>query len=106
MKIDFYKKIIDTAAELEIPSVKLNWRGEPLLHPKLHKFIKYAKNKGILDVSINTNATNLNEKKTIELMNKGKNIVLYSYIRETFRLIQISTSPIQSILLSKTDFEY
>ncbi|MBT4387418.1 hypothetical protein HOC99_02580 [Candidatus Woesearchaeota archaeon] len=55
---------------------------------------------------INKLKDELHQKKTIELMNKGKNIVLYSYIRETFRLIQISTSPIQSILLSKTDFEY
>ena len=55
--------LIDQAADLQIPSIKFNWRGEPLLHPKLPKFIEYAKKKGILDTIINTNATTLSEKK-------------------------------------------
>ena len=59
-------ELIDQAAELKIPSIKFNWRGEPLLHPKLSNFIKYAKEKGILETIINTNATNL----TIENSNK------------------------------------
>ena len=35
MKEDLFKKIIKQIGELEIPSIKLNWRGEPLLHPKI-----------------------------------------------------------------------
>ena len=58
MNEKLYTSIIDKVAELGVPSIKLNWRGEPLLHSKIDKFIKYAKNKGILDVSINTNETN------------------------------------------------
>ena len=61
MKFENYKKIIDEISELKVPSIKLNWRGEPLLNPNINKFIEYAKMKGILEVSINTNATNLNE---------------------------------------------
>ena len=79
MNEKLYISIIDKVAQLGVPSIKLNWRGEPLLHPKLHKFIKYAKNKGILDVSINTNATNLNEKKTIELIESGLDQIIYSF---------------------------
>ena len=45
-------KIIDQAAEMNVPSIKFNWRGEPLLHPKLCDFIKYAKQKGILETII------------------------------------------------------
>ena len=29
-----YKKIIDQISDLGIPSIKLNWRGEPLLNQK------------------------------------------------------------------------
>ena len=57
---DLCYKIIDQAAKMNVPSIKFNWRGEPLLHPKLSDFIKYAKKKGILETIINTNATKLN----------------------------------------------
>jgi MoaA/NifB/PqqE/SkfB family radical SAM enzyme len=59
--------------------VKLNWRGEPLLHPKLPKFVDYAKKKGILDVMINTNAVTLDNKKAHELIEAGLDLVIYSF---------------------------
>ena len=58
MNFEMYKKIIDEIVLLGVPSIKLNWRGEPLLNKQIGKFIKYAKISGILDVAINTNATN------------------------------------------------
>lgn len=75
----FFYDIIDQINHLKIPSIKLNWRGEPLLHPKIAKFIEYAKKKNILDVSINTNATNLNEKKAEELISSGLDQIIYSF---------------------------
>ena len=74
-----YTSIIDKVAELGVPSIKLNWRGEPLLHPKIEKFIRYAKHKNILDVSINTNATTLDETKTKELIESGLDQIIYSF---------------------------
>lgn len=62
MDQNVFYKIIDEISEMGVPSIKLNWRGEPLLHPKLCDFISYAKNKSIIDVSINTNATTLTKK--------------------------------------------
>ena len=76
---NFFYNIIDQIREFKIPSIKLNWRGEPLLHPQLPKFIEYAKKSGILDVSINTNATNLTEKKSEELINSGLDQIIYSF---------------------------
>ena len=31
--------LVDEISEMKIPSIKLNWRGEPLLHPvvRVHK---------------------------------------------------------------------
>jgi len=75
----FFYEVIDQISELKIPSIKLNWRGEPLLHPKISKFIEYAKKKNILDVAINTNATNLSEEKSKEIINSGLDQIIYSF---------------------------
>ncbi|PPR48023.1 MAG: Coenzyme PQQ synthesis protein E [Alphaproteobacteria bacterium MarineAlpha5_Bin9] len=76
---EFCYNIIDQVADLKIPSIKFNWRGEPLLHPKLPNFIKYAKEKGILETIINTNATNLNTKTSEKLIKAGLDFIIYSF---------------------------
>ena len=45
MNMNLYKKIIDEISIMEVPSIKLNWRGEPLLHPNIFECIDYAKKK-------------------------------------------------------------
>ena len=79
MDFKFYKKLVDEAANLGVPSIKLNWRGEPLLNPQLEKFINYAKQKGILEVSINTNAVTLNETKSKKLIESGLDVIIFSF---------------------------
>lgn len=79
INLDFYKRIVDQCAEIGVPSLKLNWRGEPLLHPKLPEMIDYAKRKGILEVIINTNATTLTEAKSRELIEAGLDMMIYSF---------------------------
>ena len=63
MEFLLYKKIIDSGAENGLYAIKLSLRGEPLLHPQLPEMVKYAKNKGIMDVYFNTNAILLTEEK-------------------------------------------
>ena len=72
-------KIIDQAAAMNVPSIKFNWRGEPLLHPKLCDFIRYAKKKGILETIINTNATKLNTNLSKKLIESGLDILIFSF---------------------------
>ena len=79
MKKDLAFKLIDQAAELNVPSMKFNWRGEPLLNPKLPAIIDYAKKRGILETIINTNATKLDEKMSKEIINSGLDIMIYSF---------------------------
>lgn len=79
MNFELYKKIIEECVKLKVPSIKLNWRGEPLLNPKIHEFIKYAKEKGILEVSINTNAVTLNEEKAEKLIKSGLDVIIFSF---------------------------
>ena len=71
--------IIDQAAEMGVPSIKFNWRGEPLLHPRLPEFVAYAKDKGIPDTIINTNAVTLTEKKGVALIEAGLDFLIYSF---------------------------
>ena len=70
MKMDLYKKIIDEASENNVYSIKLSWRGEPLLNPNLVEMIDTQK-KGIKDVAFLTNAELLTEKKSKELVESG-----------------------------------
>lgn len=79
MDFNLYKKIIDEIVLLNVPSIKLNWRGEPLLNPKICDFIRYAKENGILEVAINTNATNLTESMSENLINSGLDLIIYSF---------------------------
>ena len=79
MNFEFYKNIVDEAASLKVPSIKLNWRGEPLLNPQLEKFVKYAKQMGILEVSINTNAVTLTEKRSRKLIEAGLDVIIFSF---------------------------
>lgn len=58
--IDFelFKKIIDEIAG-KIPALRLSLRGESTLHPKFIECIKYAKDKGIKEISTLTNGSKL-----------------------------------------------
>ncbi len=47
MNLKLFKNIIDQAVDMGVPSIKLNYRGEPLMHPKLYRMVEYAKQKGI-----------------------------------------------------------
>ena len=79
INLDFAEKLIKEAGEIGIPSIKFNWRGEPLLFPKLPYLIDLAKKNGVLETMINTNATQLNEKKSKELIESGLDVMIYSF---------------------------
>ena len=52
---DTARQHIDRIAELKVPSLKLQFRGESSLHPGLVELVEYAKKQGILEVQLNTN---------------------------------------------------
>lgn len=79
MSEELANRIIDECAALEIPSLKFNWRGESLMHPKLPAFIDRAKRKGILETIINTNAVRLDEQKCRALIDAGLDLIIYSF---------------------------
>ncbi|KAB2953626.1 radical SAM protein [Heliorestis acidaminivorans] len=79
MDMDLYRKIIDEATEIGVYSIKLNWLGEPLIHPELVNMVKYAKDKGIIDVMLNTNAVLLSEKIAKDLIEAGLDKIFFSF---------------------------
>ena len=72
-------KLIDQLSEQSVPSVKFNWRGEPLMNRNLPKIIDYAKKKGVLETIINTNATLLEGKYAEQLLDSGLDLLIYSF---------------------------
>ena len=71
MKWELYTRIIDEAKELGVYSVKLSWRGEPLLNTRVVDMVRYAKGKGIKEVAFLTNAEFLDKKMAEELVDSG-----------------------------------
>ena len=74
-----FQRVIDQSVALGVPSIKLNWRGEPLLCPQLPEFIAYAKEQGILETMINTNAVTLDAAKSRALIEAGLDMMIYSF---------------------------
>lgn len=71
------KKIIDEIAG-KVPALRLSWVGEPTLHPKLIEVVRYAKQKGIREVSFLTNGTKLKLSYFIQLVDAGLDWVTVS----------------------------
>tara|TARA_R110000868_G_scaffold369732_2_gene633199 strand:+ start:22580 stop:23857 length:1278 start_codon:yes stop_codon:yes gene_type:complete len=79
MSKDLAFRLIDQAADLNVPSMKFNWRGEPLMNPKLSEIIAHAKDSGIIDTLLNSNATHLDEKMARAIIEAGLDHVIYSF---------------------------
>ncbi|MBM4134787.1 MAG: radical SAM protein [Nitrospira sp.] len=79
MKLDLFRRIIDEGAAEGLCSIKLSFRGEPTLHPHLSEMVTYAKQKHILDVYFNTNATLLTETLVHQLIDAGLDRISISF---------------------------
>ncbi len=74
MDFNLYKKIINDICEFEEPIkvLRLYKEGEPLLNPNFVDMVKYAKDKGCaLKIDTTTNASLLNPKKNIDVIEAG-----------------------------------
>ena len=92
MDMDLYKKIIDEGVEIGVKSIKLNYRGEPLLSPNLLEAIKYAKQRGILEVLINSNTMGLDIEMAKGLIDSKLDLISCSidgYTKKTYNKIRV-----------------
>ena len=70
-----FQKIIDECAE-HIPMISLSGFGEPLLHDKIIAFVRYAKEKGVTRLALETNGLLLNDTMIRELIDTGLDILI------------------------------
>lgn len=73
------KRILDEAGAEGAYSCKFNIRGEPLLNRETPRFVRYAKEKGLVDVFFNTNATLLTETIGRDLIEAGLDRLTISF---------------------------
>ncbi|MBI5643502.1 MAG: SPASM domain-containing protein [Deltaproteobacteria bacterium] len=60
MEFSLFRKIIDEI-DGHVPAIRLSLRGEPTIHPEFIECIRYAKEKGIKEVSTLTNGSRLEQ---------------------------------------------
>lgn len=79
MSEELFKKIIDEGVNNGLCAIKLQSRGEAMMHPKIFEFSKYAKDKGIMDIHLITNGTLfMKEDKIEDLFNSGIDKLIFS----------------------------
>ncbi len=78
MDFELYKSLIDQGVENGLCSVKLNYLGEPLIHPDVVEQVSYAKEKGVIEVMFNTNAVALTEDMSRKLLDAGLDSIFFS----------------------------
>ncbi len=90
---EVFTRLIDEGSQKGLCSIKFNYLGEPLMNPRLVEMIEYAKNKGIVDVMFNTNATMLTERLARKLIQSGLDKLFFSFdspYREHYNEIRIN----------------
>lgn len=71
MDFALYAQGIDECAEAGLYSIRLSWRGESTMNPRLPDMIEYAKSKGIKEVSFISNGYRLHGELARDLIRAG-----------------------------------
>lgn len=79
MDYDLFTKIVDQCAEGGAFSIRLSFRGEAFLHKRIVDCVRYAKDKGIKEVSTLTNGLRLDEVMFEKLMEAGMDWITISF---------------------------
>jgi radical SAM protein with 4Fe4S-binding SPASM domain len=91
MSLDVYRSLIDQVSSY-VTTINLFVSGESLLHKDLAEMIRYASEHGIA-VRLNTNATVLTEKRSLELLDSGLDHLIFSfdgYDAETYESVRVN----------------
>ncbi len=92
MSMDFYKRIITEAGKGGVAAIKLNYLGEPLLHPDVVEQVRFAKEQGIIDVMFNTNGTLLTRDTAKAVLDAGIDGIFISFdspYKESFEKVRV-----------------
>ncbi len=95
MSFSLVKKVIDEATEHGLCAFNFAGLGEPTLCPDVLKVIRYAKEKGVVDVNMHTNGTRLGPEFNRQLIESGLDrliISLDSANKEVYEKIRVGAS--------------
>jgi sulfatase maturation enzyme AslB (radical SAM superfamily) len=78
--LDFslYKSAIDEGSSYNCPSVSVQGNNEPLLIPNLEEYIKYASDRGFIDIMFNTNGSLMTRERARRLLDSGVTRIRFS----------------------------
>lgn len=88
METELYERILAEVRSHKLPSVKFNFRGEPLMNRDIATFVRLAKEAGILEVQFNSNGTLLTEALSRELIEGGLDRIKFSVDAVTAELYE------------------
>jgi MoaA/NifB/PqqE/SkfB family radical SAM enzyme len=90
MDFGLFTKLVDECAAGNVYSIRLSFRGESFLHKRILDCVKYAKQKGIKEVSTLTNGLRLDEEMFKEMMEAGIDWITISFdgLGETYEQIR------------------
>jgi len=90
MDLELFEKIIDECSKYKAYSIRISLRGEPFLHQDVIPMIRYAKEKGIKEVSSLTNNLALTPKFFQEAIEAGLDWLTISFdgLGETYEWIR------------------
>lgn len=95
VSFDTVKRIIDQGVDNNLYGVKFNIRGEPLLHQQIDEFVRYAKQKGLVDVYFNTNAMLFTEEISKKLIDAGLDrisISIEGYTKDVYERYRVGAN--------------
>ena len=79
MKDDLFKRLVDECSRRGAYSIRLSLRGEPFVHPRFVELARYAKERGIPEVSSLTNGLKLNPELFEQLVDIGMDWLTISF---------------------------
>ncbi|PKL56633.1 MAG: hypothetical protein CVV34_07775, partial [Methanomicrobiales archaeon HGW-Methanomicrobiales-5] len=113
MDFAMYCHIVDEMHDLKIPSIRLQFYGEPLMHPRLFDMIQYAK-ENELRVDFDTNGYLLTESICKKIIESGLDelvISVHGMTRDDYRAVhkqdafELVINNINTILKIQNDLE-
>jgi organic radical activating enzyme len=90
MDLALFKKIVDECVAHGVYSIRLSFRGEPFLNKHIVEMTRYAKERGIKEVSTLTNGLRLNPEMFEEMIDAGLDWLTISFdgMGETYNRIR------------------
>jgi len=95
MDLDLAKRTLKQASDIGVKSVKMNWRGEPTLHPNFVEISRYAHSLNFVDIMLNTNGMYANRNVKTALFNDYTTVVfsIDAFDIETFKACRAGSIP-------------